>query len=130
MFDWRSAGEWKRLWRYYQAGVVNTAFGFGLYALFVWLGMNVYVAQILSHTLGVLFNYFTYSRYAFAGTQASKLSFALSYVGNYLLGLGCLAIAVRFIANPYLAGLAATLVVSVVNFFVLNKLVFTRKTAQ
>jgi hypothetical protein len=51
-------------------------------------------------------------------------------VGNYLLGLACLAIAVRFIGNPYLAGLAATLFVSVVNFFVLNKLVFTRKPAQ
>lgn len=110
--------------------MVNTAFGFGLYALFVWLGMNIYIAQILSHTLGVVFNYFTYSRYAFAGTPASKLSFALSYVLNYLLGLACLAIAVHFIDNPYLAGLASMLFVSVINFFVLNKLVFTRKTAQ
>ena len=127
MMDWRSANEWRRLWRYYQAGVVNTAFGFCLYALFVWMGMNIYLAQILSHTLGVVFNYFSYSRYAFADSQASKIRFGLSYIGNYFLGLACLAVVAQFIVSPYLAGLVSTLFVSLVNFFVLNKLVFNSK---
>ena len=39
----------RRLWRYYQAGVVNTLFGYGMFALFVKLGLNMYVAQICAH---------------------------------------------------------------------------------
>ena len=33
-------GRVERLWRYYQAGIVNTAFGYGLYAAFVALGLT------------------------------------------------------------------------------------------
>ena len=41
------------LWRYYQMGVLNTAFGLGAYALLVWLGLNMFVAQLVSHLLGM-----------------------------------------------------------------------------
>jgi len=126
MFDWRSPAEWRQLWRYYQAGVVNTLFGFGLFALFVRLGANIYLAQIVSHVLGVIFNYVTYSRYAFAGQTGARLRFVLSYAGNYLASLGLLALLTRVIASPYAAGLATTVVISLLNFFVLKKLVFAK----
>lgn len=119
-----------RLWRYYQAGIVNMLFGFGLYALFVRLGLNIYAAQICSHILGVIFNYFTYSRYAFAGDEGSKTRFALSYVGNYVLGLAVLAGVAQFVGSPYLAGFLSTVIVSVVNYFVLKRFVFARRTLQ
>ena len=124
MFDWRSIAEWKELWRYYQAGIVNTAFGYGLYALFVAVGLNMYIAQITAHVLGVIFNYFTYSRYAFAKRQGSLSRFILSYALNYLLAVGFLWLASRAFNSPYLAGLIATLAVSIINFFLLRKLVF------
>lgn len=118
-----------RLWRYYQAGIVNTLFGYGLYALFVAVGLHMYVAQICAHILGMTFNYFTYSRYAFRDAEGSKLRFVLSYAANYLLGLASLAAAAQVIASPYLAGLAAVLFVSVVNYFILKHFVFTRRVA-
>jgi putative flippase GtrA len=124
MFDWKSAKEWKQLWRYYQAGVVNTAFGYGLFALFVRLGLNIYLAQIASHGLGMIFNYVTYSRHAFAGHTTTKARFILSYAGNYLLGLAVLAVIARFVASPYVAGFLTTVIVSLVNYFVLKRLVF------
>lgn len=117
-------GSLERVWRYYQAGIVNTAFGYGLYALFVAAGLNMYVAQICAHVLGVVFNYFTYSRHAFHDAQASKGRFILSYAVNYLLGLGALATAAQFIASPYLAGFIAVLVVSLINYFILRHWVF------
>jgi len=55
----------RRLWRYYQAGIVNTLFGYGLFALFVKLGLNMYLAQICAHVLGAAFNYYSYSRHVF-----------------------------------------------------------------
>lgn len=129
MFNFRSVDEWKRIWRYYQAGVVNTLFGYGLFVVFVRLGLNIYVAQIISHVLGVVFNYFTYSRYAFADHTASKRRFVASYVGNYFLGLAALAALARIFASPYLAGFLSTLFVSLINYFVLKRLVFARTKA-
>lgn len=117
------------LWRYYQAGVVNTAFGLGAYWLFVWLGLNMYLAQIVSHTLGVTFNYLSYSRHVFRNAEPAKLRFVLSYAGNYLAGLVALAAVAQAIASPYLAGLGAATLVSVVNYFALKHLVFRRKVA-
>lgn len=124
MFDWRSPKEWKTLWRYYQAGIVNTAFGYGVFAVLIWLGMNLYLAQIVSHVLGMTFNYFTYSRHAFAGHTTTKTRFILSYAGNYLLGLATLWIIATVVHSPYLAGFIATVIVSLINYFVLKRLVF------
>lgn len=130
MFDWRSPSEWRRVWRYYQAGVVNTLFGFGLYALLVAIGINMYVAQAVAHVLGVAFNYFTYSRYAFADSSAPKSRFILSYVVNYLLGLGSLAAAAQLIPSPYISGILSIIFVSAVNYIILRRLVFRVHAAQ
>jgi putative flippase GtrA len=118
-------GSIERLWRYYQAGIVNTVFGYGLYALFVAVGFNMYVAQITAHITGVAFNYFTYSRHAFRDFSGSKTRFILSYAANYLLGLAALAVASIVVRSPYLAGLIAIFFVSIVNYFILKHLVFT-----
>jgi len=119
----------RRLWRYYQVGVVNTLFGYGMFALLVAIGLNIYVAQIVAHVLGVTFNYFSYSRQVFQDAAASKLRFFLSYTFNYFVGLASLAAAVRVFESPYIAGAVAVLFTSLVNFVVLRNLVFTRQVA-
>ena len=115
----------QRLWRYYQAGIVNTAFGYGLYAVFIALGLNMYLAQIVAHLLGMTFNYFTYSRHAFHDSDVSKGRFIFSYAVNNLLGLAALWVASRFIVSPYLAGFAAVVVVSLSNYLILKNWVFS-----
>lgn len=118
------------IWRYYQAGIVNTLFGYALFALFVAVGLNMYLAQLVGHILGVIFNYFTYSRHAFRGIRGSKWRFVIAYAGNYLLGLAMLAAVATVIPSPYLAGLAALIVVSLLNYFILKHLVFIKDAAE
>lgn len=113
--------------RYYQAGAVNAAFGFGIYALFIWFGLGMYVAQILAHVLGVAFNYFTYSRHVFRDAGPAKLRFMTSYVINYLMSAATLAAVSIVIHSPYLAGLAVIAITSVVNYFLLRHMVFVRR---
>ncbi|MCY7280918.1 MAG: GtrA family protein [Sphingomonas bacterium] len=125
MANAHSPSSIERLWRYYQAGIVNTAFGYGLYALFVALGLNMYLAQIIAHLLGMTFNFFTYSRHAFHDAEVSKSRFILSYAVNYLLGLGALWAASQFIESPYLAGFLAIVIVSLINYLILKNWVFT-----
>lgn len=117
------------LWRYYQAGIANTAFGLGAYALLVWVGVNMYLAQFIAHVAGVVFNYMTYSRHVFRGAVPAKLRFIMSYAVNYFFGLGALALAAHFVASPYAAGAGAALIVSVGNYFALKHLVFSAKSA-
>ena len=125
MAEDKTLGSIERLWRYYQAGIINTAFGYGLYALFVSLGLNMYLAQIVAHLLGMAFNYVTYSRHAFHDSDVSKSRFVASYAVNYLLGLGALWAISHLIASPYLAGFIAVGIVSLINYFVLKNWVFT-----
>lgn len=120
----RRLARYRQIWRYYQAGVLNTVFGFAMYALLIKLGLNMYVAQIISHLLGVAFNYSTYSRYVFAGSRSAKIRFVASYVVNYLLGLSALFLFSQVVASPYAAGLLATIAVSIINYFALKHLVF------
>lgn len=128
MFDWRSAEEWKRVGRYYQAGVINTLFGYGVFSLLVLIGLNLFLAQAISHVAGVIFNHFTYSRYAFTGHRVSKRNFVFSYILNYLFSLACLGAVSQVIPSPYVAGLITIAVVSIGNYFVLKLFVFAKES--
>ncbi|WP_174278581.1 GtrA family protein [Sphingomonas bacterium] len=119
----RRLGE---LIRFYQAAAINTAVGFGLFALLIRCGTNLYVAQGLAQIGGVAFNYLTYSRHVFRDQRGSKRSFALAYLSNYLVNLLLLAAFERVTASPYAAGLAATLGASAINYLALRSLVFRR----
>ena len=127
MFDWRSGEERRRLWRYYQAGLVNTLFGYGAFAALVALDLNIYAAQIIAHLAGTTFNYVTYSRYAFRGHGGSPRRFITSYAVNYGLSLAALAALTHLGLSPYAAGLVSVLAVSLINYFILAKVVFTSR---
>ena len=117
-------GTFERLWRYYQAGILNAAFGYATYALLIKVGVWIYLAQFIAHIFGVIFNYFTYSGHAFSDFEASKLRFIVAYVFNYFVGVIGLFVAVRLSDSPYIAGIVSILGASVVNYFVLKRLVF------
>lgn len=119
-----------QLFRYYQAGLINMAFGFSLYALLVATGMNIYAAQIISHVLGVAFNYFTYSRHVFRDAGPSKLRFIISYGVNYLMSAAMLAVTSIWVKSPYIAGLIVVITVSLLNYFALKHVVFVANKAQ
>src|SRR3546814_3638828 len=110
-----------RVWRYYTVGVINSLFGYGVYALLLSMGLNMYAAQIIGHIIGVAFNYFTYRRHVFQRAAASKLRFIISYTLNYAVGLVFLAICAIILPSPYIAGLLAMVITSIINFFVLRR---------
>ena len=117
------------LWRFYQAAVVNTVFGFGTYAFLVWLGVNLYLAQIIAQLAGMTFNYFTYSRHVFRHNSGGKVRFTLIYAVNYMVNVSLLAVFDLFFHSPYLIGALATLCASFINYFALKHLVFVGKDA-
>lgn len=112
------------IWRYYQVGILNTAFGFAAYSILVWLGINLYVAQAIAHVAGVAFNYFTYSRHVFRNRKPAKARFIVSYGLNYFASLATLFFFYQITTSPYLAGVATIIIISIANYFLLKIMVF------
>jgi len=113
-----------QLVRFYQAAIVNTVFGFGVYSFFVFIGIPMLVAQAVSHVFGVAFNYVTYSRYVFRDQKGSIPKFIFSYVAGGLLNFFLLFLLGRYLTSPYVAGLSSMILTSLVLYFLLSRLVF------
>ena len=118
------------LWRYYKIGVVNTLFGFGLYFALVWFGLNLFVAQIVAHVCGMVFNYFMFKVHVFHGSSPALGPYIGAYALNYLMGLGTLATVHLFVPSPYLAGLGSVVFTATINYFILKRFVFKSKPVQ
>ncbi len=126
----RLATRFSLVIRYYSVGIVNTAFGYGLYAALVLVGLNLFVAQIISHFTGVAFNYFMFKRHVFRSHHAPILHYVAAYGFNYFLGLAFLYVAHLFVPSPFIAGFLALLAVSAINYFVLKHLVFVKRYTE
>jgi putative flippase GtrA len=113
-----------RLIRYYGVAALNTAWGYGAYALLVALGLNLFLAQIVAQVLGVAFNYFSYSFGVFRRPPRSKIAYIMAYVANYLASVSFLALFHFLGLSPYLAGLCALVCASLLNLLVLSRFVF------
>lgn len=95
-----------------------------MFAGLVFLGLNLYLSQIVSHVAGMTFNYFMYSRHVFRTSGRNPIGFIGAYMFNYLLGLAFLATMHQFVSSPYVAGFLALLAVSAINYFVLKRIAF------
>ena len=76
----------ERLVRFGAVGVLNTAFGYGLYALFVHLGVLPELALLVATIIGVIFNFFTTGRLVFRNSDNGLfIRFAAAYASIYVL---------------------------------------------
>jgi putative flippase GtrA len=105
-------------------GIVNSAFGYGCFSFFVWIGFNIYLAQISSHLLGMTFNYFMLKTHVFPGKNPNIYRYIGAYAVNYALGLIFISLFHMVFSSPYLAGFLSLLTVSIINYFILKAFVF------
>ncbi len=115
--------------RFLCVGVMNTAFAYGLYALFIFLGLH-YAAAVLGSTLiGICFSFKTFGKWVFFNTDNRRLiRFFAVYGGCYFINVGLLKMLTEAgLDNWYAAGLISSLIVAGISF-VLNKFfVFSKK---
>lgn len=121
------AAELKRFARFIAVGVLNTAFGYGVFAV-VWLLTRHQDASVVVSTVcGVVFNYFTTARFVFAAKGFGALvPFILGYGVVMLVNIALL----RFLTGLGLDALIGQLIclpVSVVLAYLINAFVVFRK---
>jgi len=115
-----------RLVRFLLVGVLNTLFGYLLFALLLFVGIHYAIALLLSTVAGVFFNFRTIGRLVFGSRDDSRIvRFFGAYAVTYVLGAGGLRIAKAAGIDLYLAGATLTLGLAFVSFLLNRRYVFT-----
>lgn len=111
--------------RFLIVGCINTAFGYGIFALAIMLGAAPPVALACSLVCGVIFNFFTTGRLVFGNKSASRLpAFILCYAIVYLANLALLNLIMSFGVGPLMAQLLSLPLVALSTFFLLKLVVY------
>jgi putative flippase GtrA len=91
--------------KFLSAGVLNTIFGYTVYAALLFFNVQYLVALFVATVAGVIFNYFSFGRMVFNGHSGWLvfLRFVISYALIYAVNVALLRILTEyFLLNPYL----------------------------
>lgn len=102
-------------------GILNTAFGYGAFALLIYTGLHYSAAVVLSTIAGILFNFKTTGVLVFKNKDNSLIfKFIAVYTLVCITGIIILRLAQIAHINLYFAGLVSTGICAV-TAFLLNK---------
>ena len=118
-----SADEtFRRFVKFIIIGVLNTLFGYAVFALLVILNVPPQPALALAFVIGVIWNYWTHARLVFDQQGLSRLpAYAASYLLIYGLNSGGLALTLQAGSSPLMAQAVLAPVAAVISFFVISK---------
>ncbi len=115
LLDWRFV-------RFLLVGVLNTAFGYSVFALFILLNFHYALAALLSTVCGILFNFKTTGRIVFGSRDNSLLlRFFGVYAITYILGVMCLRVSTAYEWDVLIVGAVMMPPMAVVSY-TLNRL--------
>jgi putative flippase GtrA len=115
----------KRFMKFILVGIINTAFGYSVYALFIYLKMHYSLAVLFGTILGVLFNFKSTGRLVFKVNNNALLArFIVVYVITYVLNVAALSIFNFYRFDLYLAGLLMILPMAVISYVLQSRYVF------
>lgn len=109
------------------AGLINTLFGYAIYAVLIYAQVPYLIALLISTILGVFFNYYSFGRIVFGGHRhwfvfiKFIISYALIYVVNGAL-LFCLT--QKFLFSPYISQVACIPLGVFFSWFLMKYLVY------
>ena len=114
-----------RFLRFLLVGVLNTAFGYGVFVGCLWLGLHYAVAAAVATVLGVLFNFKSTGRLVFRSRGAGRLHLFVSvYVVTYVINVLALGIMLRFGIPEWLGGLIMILPSAILSYALNSRYVF------
>lgn len=106
-------------------GLLNTLFGYGMFALLTWLGIPYPAAIGLATLAGIAFNFQSTGRLVFGRAPQSRLvRFILVYLVIYCLNLMGVEIGLRLGLNIYVANALVLLPLALVAYLLQRKFVF------
>lgn len=108
-------------------GIINTVFGYSIFAFFIFLNAPYYLAFLFAALLGLAFNFITTGRIVFKN-KSFKVIYKFITISTllYLIHITLIKIINRSINNFYISGLLTMSLTAILSFY-LNKKIFTFK---
>jgi putative flippase GtrA len=111
----------RRFLKFVFVGIVNTVFGYSIYALLLMLGVRYTLAVLFSTIIGSLFNFKTIGKLVFKNSENKLiLKFLLIYAVVYIISISVIKVCALLDFNLYLGGIIA-LIFTVPTSFLLNR---------
>ena len=111
--------------RFLLVGVINTLFGYGCFAVFLYVGMHYALALFLATILGVLFNFKSIGSLVFK-SHNNRLIFRFvgSYSVIYLINVTGIKGFVYLGVTPYISGAVLILPMAILAYILNKRFVF------
>jgi len=101
-------------------GVLNTVFGYSLYAGLIYLGANLYLAQLVGRLIGLCFNFYSYQYIALRDRRLDPVRFVLAYAIGYVVAVFLLWFFYSLTDDQYIAGALCLFCSAIINFMLLR----------
>ena len=113
--------------RFLVVGVVNTAFGYLLFALLLYVGLRPQPALALAFAGGVAWNYFTHARLVFGTRGLAQLpAYVLAYLLIYGVNAGALQVLLVAGVAPIIAQGSLVLPMAVLAYILIGRVLTGR----
>jgi putative flippase GtrA len=120
-----------RLVRFFIVGGINSVFGYGLFALFIRLGLHPSLALLLATVLGVAFNFGTIGKLVFKTLELRLImKFVMVYTVLYLVNWLFLKLLLMAGYSAYVGGAVLVVPMGVLGFVLHRTFVFTGKKGE
>lgn len=115
----------KQLIVFLAVGVLNTLFGYTIFALLIFLGLHYTMAVFIGTIIGVLFNFKTTGKIVFSSSDNSLVwKFFSVYGVVYLLNIIGLYLCEKMSIDIYVAGAILIIPMALVSFWLNKRFVF------
>ena len=120
---------WKmEFFRFLVAGALNTIFGYLVFVILIFCGINYALALIIATLIGSIFNYYSYGIIAFRKTEKKMiLRFLVLYTVLYFFNLGLFKLFLNITANKILVQAMCVPILVLTAYIVNKKMVFSEK---
>jgi len=119
---------WTRLIRFGLVGMLNTAFGYSLFAVGIWIGLGSALALLITTCCGVIFNFFTTGRLVFANRDSALIfRFIGAYAIIYAINLALLKAIEAMGLSAFAAQAICLVPVVILSFLILQTFVFKQQ---
>jgi len=117
----------RRILAFCVVGVLNTVFGYSVFALLVFVGLHRALALLLATCVGVVFNFYSTGKIVFDNRDSSRLPrFVGAYGIVYLFNLALMELFIGAGAGLYVAGGLAMLLATLAAYLLQSRFVFAK----
>ena len=118
----------KQFIRFLFVGAINTLFGYGVFAFFIFIQVHYAIAAFLATVIGIIFNFKTTGIIVFKSRDNKLIvRFFMVYGIVYIINVIGLKIFNYFHVSNYIAGLILVLPLAIISFLLFKKFVFTQQ---